>query len=105
LGLGILLVSIPAYVQIDDLNSRYKISDRVSKVKDLGMFTQPNFNALLQDLNEIDDAGYRYRMALNFYSISECEYGDLVYEIMVKTNPMEARLRELAVIKNACVEA
>jgi hypothetical protein len=102
LGLGVLLVLIPAYVQLDDLTGRYKISDRASKVKALGMFTEPNFSALLQDLKEIDDAGYRNRMALNFYSIGECKYGDLVYEMMMETNPDEARLRGLEIIKEDC---
>ena len=103
-SLGVLLVLIPAYVQLDDLNSRYKISDRASKVKALGMFTEPNFIALLQDLTEIDDAGYRKRMALNFYSIGECKYGDLVYEMMVNTNSDEARIRGLEIIKEECSE-
>ena len=105
LGLGMLLVSIPAYVQLDDLNSRYKISDRASKVKASGNFTEPNFNALIRDLNEIDDAGYRNRMALNFYAIGECRYGDLVYEMMVITNSNEARLRGLDPVKNGCVKS
>jgi hypothetical protein len=104
LGLGVLLVLIPTYVQLEDLNVRYKISDRASKVKALGVFTGPNFNALLHDLNEIDDAGYRYRMALNFYSIGECKYGDSVYEMMLKTNSNEARLRGLKVIKEGCFQ-
>jgi hypothetical protein len=102
LGLGVLVVLIPAYVQLDDLNSRYKISDRASKIKASGMFTEPNFSALLEDLKEIDDAGYRNRMALNFYSIGECKYGDLVYEMMMDTNPDEARLRGLEIIKAGC---
>ena len=104
LGLGVLLVLIPTYVQLEDLNVRYKISDRASKVKALGVFTGPNFNALLHDLNEIDDAGYRYRMALNFYSIGECKYGDSVYEMMLKTNSNEARLRGVKVIKEGCFQ-
>ncbi len=102
LGLGVLLVLIPVYVQLDDLNIRYEISDRASKVKTSGMFTESNFSALLQDLKEIDDAGYRSKMALNFYSIGECEHGDLVYEMMMNTNPDEARLRGLEVIKEGC---
>jgi hypothetical protein len=102
LGLGILLVLIPAFVQLDDLNSRYKISDRTTKVQALGMYTEANFKALLQDLNEIDDAGYRDKLARNFYSIGECKYGDLVYEMMVKTNPDEVRLRGLDFLKKSC---
>ncbi len=103
LGLAILLTLIPVYIQLVDLNTRFKISDRVSKIKASNAFTEQNFNALVRDLREIDDAGYRNRMALNFYSIGECEYGDLVYKMMAKTNPKEARLRGLAVTKNACV--
>jgi hypothetical protein len=68
-------------------------------------FTEPNFNALIRDLNEIDDAGYRNRMALNFYAIGECRYGDLVYEMMVITNSNEARLRGLDPVKNGCVKS
>lgn len=102
LGLAILLTLIPAYIQLDDLNTRFKISDRASKIKASNGFTEQNFNALVRDLREIDDAGYRNRMALNFYSIGECKYGDLVYEMMIVTNSSEARLRGLRTVSNNC---
>jgi hypothetical protein len=104
LSLSIMLVLIPVYVQLDDFNIRFKISDRTSKIKASNSFTNPNFNALVRDLNEIDDAGYRNRIALNFYAIGECKYGDLVYVMMAKNNPNEARLRSLAVTKKSCPE-
>lgn len=105
LGLAILLTLIPVYIQLDDLNTRFKISDRASKIKASNGFTEQNFNALVRDLREIDDAGYRNRMALNFYVIGQCRYGDLVFELMAKTNPDEARLRGLDVLKNDCLQA
>lgn len=104
LGLSILLVLIPAYIQLNDLSIRFKVSDHTTKVKALKSYTDPNFKALVQDLREIDDAEYRNQLALNFYSIRECNYGDLIYELMVKTNPNEARLRGLEVIKEACIQ-
>ena len=105
LGLAILLTLIPAYIQLNDLDTRFKISDRASKIKATGEFTGQNFNALIRDLREIDDAGYRNRMALNFYAVGECRYGDLVYEMIVKTNPDEASLRGLDVLKKDCPQA
>ena len=105
LGLAILLTLIPVYIQLDDLNTRFKISDRASKIKASNGFTEQNFNALMRDLREIDDAGYRNRMAVNFYAIGQCRYGDLVYELMVKTNPDEASLRGLDVLKKDCLQA
>jgi hypothetical protein len=102
LGLAILLTLIPAYIQLEDLKTRIKISDRASKIKASNGFTEQNFNALVRDLREIDDAGYRNRMALNFYSIGECKYGDLVYEMMIMTNSSEARLRGLRTVSNNC---
>lgn len=105
LGLAILLMLIPAYIQLDDLNTRFRISDRASKIKASNGFTEQNFDALVRDLREIDDAGYRNRMALNFYAIGQCRYGDLVYELMVKTNSDEASLRGLDVLKKDCLQA
>lgn len=105
LGLAILLTLTPAYIQLNDLDTRFKISDRASKIKATGEFTGQNFNALIRDLREIDDAGYRNRMALNFYAVGECRYGDLVYEMIVKTNPDEASLRGLDVLKKDCPQA
>lgn len=102
LGLAILLTLIPTYIQLNDLGKRFKISDRASKIKSTGEFTEQNFNALVRDLSEIDDAGYRNWMALNFYSIGECKYGDLVYEMMINTNYREARLRRLEIMKEGC---
>lgn len=102
LGLSTLLVLIPSYIQLDDVSTRFKISDKASKIKASNGFTEANFRAMLEDLNEIDDSGYRNRMALNFYSIGECKYGDLVYEMMVNTNSSEARLRGLGIIKEGC---
>lgn len=103
-GLSILLVMIPAFIQVDDLITRFKISDRATKIKALNSFTESNFIALVHDLREIDDAEYRNRMALNFYSIDECNYGDSVYKMMVETNFNEARLRRLEAIKEACIQ-
>lgn len=100
-----LLFATPIYVQVKDMSTRFKISDKAVKAKTQNMFTEPNFKALVTLLSEIDDAGYRTRMALNFYSISECKYGDLVYEMMAKTNLHEARLRGLDPVKNGCVGA
>lgn len=105
LGLAILLTLTPAYIQLHDLHTRFKISDRASKIKATGEFTERNFNALVRDLREIDDAGYRNRMALNFYAIGQCRYGDLVFEFMLKTNPDEARLRGLDALKKDCLQA
>jgi hypothetical protein len=105
LGLAILLTLIPAYIQLDDLNTRFKISERASKIKASNGFTEQNFNSLVRDLSEIQDAGYRNRMALNFYAIGECKYGDLVYELMVNTNPNEASLGGLDVLKKDCLQA
>jgi hypothetical protein len=99
-----LLLVTPIYVQVKDMSIRFKISDTAIKAKAHNMFTDPNFKTLVMLLSKIDDAGYRTRMALNFYSISECKYGDLVYEMMAKTNPDEARLRGLDPVKNGCVE-
>ena len=99
-----LLLLSPIYVQVKDMSIRFKISDTAIKAKSQNMFTDPNFETLLMLLSKIDDAGYRTRMALNFYSISECKYGDLVYEMMAKTNPDEVRLRGLDPVKNGCVE-
>ncbi len=104
LVLIVLLFVTPAYVQIKDMNTRFKISDRAIKTKALNMFTEPNFKTLVMLLGELDDAGYRNRMALNFYSISECKYGNMVYQMMVETNPDEARLRGLVPVKNACID-
>jgi hypothetical protein len=105
LGLAILLTLTPAYIQLHDLDTRFKISVRASKIKKTKEFTEQNFNALVRDLREIDDAGYRNRMALNFYAIGQCRYGDLVFELMLKTNPDEARLRGLDVLKKDCLRA
>jgi hypothetical protein len=96
----VLLFLTPAYIQAKDMRSRFNISDRVIKAKTLNMFTDQNFKALVILLSELDDAGYRNKMALNFYSIGECKYGDLVFEMMAKTNPDEVRLRGLAPVKN-----
>lgn len=102
--LAVLLVVSPVYVQLKDLETRFRISDRAIKVKALNLFTESNFNMLIIMLSEIEDAGYRNTMALNFYSIGECTYGDLVYSMMSKTNPHEARIRRLNQIKNSCQE-
>jgi hypothetical protein len=103
--LAVLLFVTPVYFQVKDMVTRFEISDRTMKIKALNMFTEPNFKALVVLLSEIDDAGYRNRMALNFYSIGECKYGDLVYEMMTKTNPNEARLRGLATDKKSCIQS
>lgn len=102
MGLILVLVSVPVYVQLNDLNSRYKISEMASKVKTSNLFTELNFNALVQNLTEIDDAGYRNQMALNFYYIGECRYGDIVFKMMQDYNPAEARLRGLSGIRENC---
>jgi hypothetical protein len=99
----VLLFLTPAYIQVKDMRSRFNISDRAIKAKTLNMFTDPNFKALVSLLGELDDAEYRNKMALNFYSIGECKYGDLVFEMMAKTNPHEVRLRGLAPVKNGCI--
>jgi hypothetical protein len=101
----VLLFLTPAYIQAKDMRSRFNISDRVIKAKTLNMFTDQNFKALVILLSELDDAGYRNKMALNFYSIGECKYGDLVFEMMAKTNPDEVRLRGLAPVKNGCIQS
>ncbi len=102
--LAALLFVTPLYVQVRDMNTRLKISDRAQKVKALNDFKESNFKDLLVLLSEIDDAEYRTRMALNFYAIGQCKYGDLVYGMIDKTNPDEARLRGLEPVKNGCSE-
>jgi hypothetical protein len=103
--LVVLLFLTPTYIQVEDMRSRFNISDRAIKAKTLNMFTDQNFKALVSLLSELDDAGYRNKMALNFYSIGECKYGDLVFEMMAKTNPDEVRLRGLAPVKNGCIQS
>jgi hypothetical protein len=97
----IVLVTIPAFLQIYDFGQRLEVSTQ-SRAYSPDLSDNQYFEILVKNVSDVRDAEYKFQVARNFYAIGECSFGDQVFEQLFELNPREVRNNLLLKLKEAC---
>jgi hypothetical protein len=97
----IVLVTVPAFLQIYDFGQRLEVSTQ-SRAYTPGLSNDRYFENLVKSVSDVRDADYKFQVARNLYAIGECSFGDQVFQQMFELNPREVRNNLLLKLKDSC---